>query len=113
MADTIPCDGVHVPWYRWRRRRRWFFLWVSDDDRQELTDLLAVIGQNNMQDLQNRYDAATCDPPECRKDRTRFETAPPAAQNSYIRCRRPFYGLGLFVRCVVYSRLWVEVWCEG
>lgn len=113
MADSIPCDGNRLTWKRWRRRRRWLFLWVSDDDRQELNDLLHEISQYNMQDLQNRYDAAACDPPKCQKDRTRFEVASPPAQNSYIRCQRPIYTLGLAIRCVVYAKHQVEVWCEG
>lgn len=111
MADSIPCDGQHIVWYRWRRRRSWFFLWVSDDDGQELQDVLAVITQANMQDLQNRFDDASCDPPTCPKHRSRMEVAPPAATNSYVRCRRPFFTLGLGVRCTVYNKMKVEVWC--
>ena len=113
MADSISCDGNRVTWYQWRRRRQWYFLYLSDDDRQELNDLLHQISQFNMQDLQNRFDAATCDPPACQKRRTSFDVADPRVDNSYIRHDRPIYTIGLAVRATVFARHKVDVWCEG
>ncbi len=113
MVDSIPCDGQRLTWYKWRRRRLWFLLWVSDDHEQEADDVLRAMTQNNMQDLQDRYDAAFCEPETCQKDRSRFEVAEPQSDNFYKRYRRSLLSLGLVIICTIYSRYKVEVWCEG
>jgi len=53
MAEIIPCEGESnsVRFRRWRRRYRWFFLWVSNDDKQELDDLMLDMELHNAQDI--------------------------------------------------------------
>lgn len=112
MAKSIPCDGNRVTWYRWRRRVRWLLLWESGDDRHELDDLLRDISQRNAQDLEDQFTSARCEPASCRKNRGSIEVADPEARNSFIRCYRVWYTLFLGIRCVVYARHKLEVWCD-
>lgn len=112
MADIIQCNQGPVTWFKWRRRIRWHFLYLSDDDRNENNSVLATIRQQNMQDLQNRFDAARCDNSACLKTRSDFRVANPVQDNSYIRCSRKYYTLWIGIRCVVYNRIAVDVRCD-